>query len=65
VCCCRFEGRTHTDNTSERDIVIHWPRPLLLHACRGTLLTRRISLEKERVVGMASLMILVEKKLKL
>jgi hypothetical protein len=55
----------HTDNSSERDIVTHWHWPPLLHACRGTLLTRRISLENERVVGMAGLMALVEKKLKL
>jgi hypothetical protein len=55
----------HTDNTSERDIVTHWHWPPLLNACRGTLLTRRTSLAKERVVAMASLMILVAKKLKL
>jgi hypothetical protein len=65
VRCCRFKVRTHTDNTSEWDIVAHWHWPPLLHACRGTLLTRRISLAKERVVGMASLMILVAQKLKL
>jgi hypothetical protein len=53
-----------TDNTSERDSVTHWHWPPLLHACRGTLLTRRISLEKEQVVGMARLMLFVEKQLK-
>jgi hypothetical protein len=62
VCRCRFKVRTHLDSTSERDIVTHWHWPSLLHACRGTLLTRRISLAKERVVGMASLMILVAKR---
>jgi hypothetical protein len=65
VRCCRFKVRTHTDKTSERDIVTHWHWRPLLHACRGTLLTRRISLEKERVVGMASPTILVAKKPKL